>query len=296
MLNFENLWAFSIILIYFFALKFCKEKRQSLYFSNVKMLKIACKNRDFLIKLLKFLTILCFSIALASPIKLTNSSNIKAKAHEIVLMLDMSGSMQSFNRFNIVKKILTDFIDKRKDDAIGLSIFGDFAYVVSPLTYDKKSIKKSLEILKIGMAGTKTALYEGLFLSANLFKNSASKNKVIILPTDGENTINSVPLEVAINVAKEHNIKVYTIGIGKISDLSKRNLRQIAKETGGKYFSSYTKSDLEKIYLDIDKFEKSDINLQKYFEKQYFFEWFLGAGMLSLVMLFFAKNLRFCRC
>lgn len=295
MLSCENFWAFSIILIYFFALKFCKEKRQSLYFSNVKMLKIACKNRDFLINLLKFLTILCFTIALASPIKLANSSNIKAKAHEIVLMLDMSGSMQSFNRFNIVKEILTDFVDKRKTDAIGLSIYGDFAYILSPLTYDKKSIKKSLEILKIGMVGTKTALYEGLFLSTNLFKNSKSHNKVIILPTDGENTINSVPLEVAINAAKEHNIKVYTISIGKISNLSEKILRQIATQTHGKYFSSHTKSDLEKIYLDIDKMEKNDINLQKYLDKIYFYEWFLGAGMLSLIMLFFAKNLRFCR-
>lgn len=77
-------------------------------------------------------------------------------------MLDMSGSMQSFNRFNIIKQILNNFIGKRKSDAITPCVYGDFAYIASPLTYDKKH-KKLLEVLKLGMAGTKTALYEGLF-------------------------------------------------------------------------------------------------------------------------------------
>ncbi|MSN96948.1 VWA domain-containing protein [Campylobacter sp. FMV-PI01] len=295
MLEFENYLAFLIPLFYIFALKFFKQKRQSLYFSNVKMLKKATKKDNLVLEIFKFLSILFLSIALASPVKINESLHSKTKGYEIALMLDMSGSMKSFNRFAIIKEILNDFIDKRKNDSIGLSVYGDFAYIAVPLTYDKNSLKRLIDTLKIGMAGNKTALYEGLFLTTNLFKDSTAKNKIIILPTDGENTIDSVPFDVALNSAKKEGIKVYTIGIGLPGGYDSRALQIIAQETGGKYFNSNTKSELQEIYNEIDSLEKSEIQSQKYVKKIYYFEYFLAFGLIFLILVFFMQNKRFLR-
>ena len=166
--------------------------------------------------LLKFFTIIALTIALASPIQEDEVIVKNDKGYEISLILDASGSMQEYNKFGIVKAIVEDFIDKREHDKLALSIFADFAYVAVPLTYDKKSIKRLLSRLEVGIAGKqRTALYEALFLSSNLFKTSKSKEKIAILLTDGMDNTNTIPLDVAIKTAKKYNIKVYTVGIGR---------------------------------------------------------------------------------
>jgi Ca-activated chloride channel family protein len=185
-----------------------------------------------------------------------------------------------------------DFVDKRKKDKLGLTIFADFAYVAVPLTYDKKSINSILEKINVGIAGvSRTALYEALFMSSKLFKNSKSKNKIAILLTDGVDNADSIPLKVAINTSKEYGIKVYTIGVGREGyDFNSNVLKKISEETGGKYFSATSNQDLIDIYKNIDKLEKSEIKSNKYIQKTYYFQYVLFLLVLLFASLFILKN------
>ncbi len=115
---------------------------------------------------LKFLSIFSLVVALASPIREDILETQNDKGYEISLILDASGSMEEYGKFDIVKRIVMDFIDKRKHDKLALTIFADFAYVAVPLTYDKNSLKELLERIDVGVAGKpENSLYEALFLS-----------------------------------------------------------------------------------------------------------------------------------
>jgi Ca-activated chloride channel family protein len=258
----------------------------------MQMLKIASKKSSLLSNTLKLFTIVALVIALSSPIKQDEVVTKNDKGYEISLILDASGSMQEYNKFDIVKDIVTDFIDKRKHDKLALSIFADFAYVAVPLTYDKKSIKRLLSRLEVGIAGKqRTALYEALFLSSNLFKTSKSKEKIAILLTDGMDNTNSIPLDVAIKTAKKYGIKVYTIGVGQAGmDFNPAVLKQISKETGGKYFAGNSIEKLQNIYKTINKLEKSEIKADRYVKKQYYFQYFLALALFSLIFYFYITN------
>ena len=158
-----------------------------------------------------------------------------------------------------------------------------------PLTYDKKSIKRLLNRIDVGVVGERTALYEALFLSANLFKNSKAKNKIAILLTDGENTVNSIPLDVAIKTVKKYGIKVYTIGVGG-GDYNPRVLQYIAKSSGGKFFEARSVDELKRVYETINKLEKSEFKAQKYVQKRYYFEYPLILALILLLALYTYRN------
>ena len=287
-ITFEYPYAFVFLIIYFICIYFCKQKSQSLYFSNTKLLKSVTKNQGLLIKILRFLIVLSIIIAIASPIKTNEVIIDQNKGYEISIILDTSGSMLESNKFKITKEILSDYIKKRKTDRLALSIFADFAYVAVPLTYDKKSLLNLLEHVEVGIAGkSRTSLYEALFLSSNLFENSKSKHKIAILLTDGMNNVDTIPLEVAISRANKYGIKVYTVGIGNSHDYNINVLDQIANETGAKSFEANSVEMLQKIYDTIDKLEKSDIKIQKYIKKEYFYQYPLdiAIGLLFLLIL-----------
>jgi len=218
----------------------------ALFFPTIKFLKKATKKSMLLDNSLKILVILLLASSLASPIIRDQISIKNDKGYEISLIVDASGSMEENSKFEIVKEIVSDFLDKRVHDKIGLSIFGDFAYVAVPLTYDKKSIKMLLQRLQVGVAGSRrTALYEALFLSSNLFKNSHAKKKIAILLTDGMNNVDNIPLSVAIKTVKKYGIKVYTVGIGRVGDFNPVVLKKIADESGGKFFQANSKQRLK---------------------------------------------------
>ena len=290
--TFEYPIVFVILLLFYICSRWCKAKGVSIYFPNMQMLKIASKKSSLLSNTLKLFTIVALVIALSSPIKQDEVVTKNDKGYEISLILDASGSMQEYNKFDIVKDIVTDFIDKRKHDKLALSIFADFAYVAVPLTYDKKSIKRLLSRLEVGIAGKqRTALYEALFLSSNLFKTSKSKEKIAILLTDGMDNTNSIPLDVAIKTAKKYGIKVYTIGVGQAGmDFNPAVLKQISKETGGKYFAGNSIEKLQNIYKTINKLEKSEIKADRYVKKQYYFQYFLALALFSLIFYFYITN------
>jgi Ca-activated chloride channel family protein len=256
------------------------------------MLKKASQKSSWLSNIIKILTIIALVTALASPVIEDEVVVKNDKGYEISLILDASGSMQEYNKFGIVKKIVNQFIDKRKHDKLALSIFADFAYVAVPLTYDKKSIKRLLSRLEVGIAGKqRTALYEALFLSSNLFKTSKSKEKIAILLTDGMDNSNTIPLDVAIKTAKKYGIKVYTIGVGRAGmDFNPTVLKEIAQKTGGQYFVGDSVERLQNIYKTIDKLEKSEIKADKYIKKSYYFQYFLLFGLFGLIFYFYIIN------
>ena len=290
--TFEYPLVFLLFLLFFLCNKFCKPKGVSLYFPNMMMLEKASQKSRWFLNGLKILAFIFLVIALASPIQEDTVVVKNDKGYEISLILDASGSMSEYNKFGIVKEIVDDFVDQRKHDKLALSIFADFAYVAVPLTYDKKSIKRLLQRLEVGIAGRqKTALNEALFLSSNLFKTSKSKEKIAILLTDGMDNAESIPLEVAIKTAKKYAIKVYTVGVGNAGrDFNPAVLQQISKETGGKYFSANTIEKLKEIYGVINSLEKSEIKADKYVKKTYYFQYLLAFALLFLLSYFIVAN------
>ena len=288
---FEYPLAFLIILVFIVCQIFCKQKNDALFFPTIKFMKKAVKKSLFLENILKFLIVVLLSIAIASPIKQDEISIQNDKGYEISLILDASGSMAQNNKFGIVKQIVENFLDKRVHDKIGLSIFGDFAYVAVPLTYDKKSIKRLLSRLGVGVAGSQsTALYEALFLSSNLFKHSHAKKKIAILLTDGINNVNTIPLSVATKTVQKYGIKVYTVGIGNPGDYDPNILRKIAQESGGKFFEANSVDKLQAIYDTINSLEKSKIKANKYVKKRYLFAYPLAGALGLLLVLLLVRN------
>ena len=279
-------YAFIIPFIYLICQYFCKEQKQSIYFSNMAMLELASKNQALYVKAIKFLLIVFLSIALANPVKKDEIIINDNKGYEISLILDASGSMLEADKFKHTKDILIDFIKQRQNDRLALSIFADFAYVAVPLTYDKKSILDLLKYVEVGIAGQRqTALYEALFLSSNLYKTSKAKEKIAILLTDGFDTSNTIPLKVAIAKAKKYGIKVYTIGIGSRGDFDPSVLQEIASKTNGKFFEANSVEKLKQIYEYINTLEKSEIKAQKYVKKDYYFAYPLDVAIVLLLML-----------
>ena len=288
---FEYPYAFLIVIVFLICQTYCKAKTDALFFPTIKFLKRATKKSMLLENILKALIVLLLLTSLASPVIRDEVSIKNDKGYEISLIVDASGSMAQNNKFGIVKEIVSDFLDKRVHDKIGLSIFADFAYVAVPLTYDKKSIKRLLGRLQVGVAGSRrTALYEALFLSSNLFKNSHAKKKIAILLTDGMNNVDNIPLDVAIKTIKKYGIKVYTVGIGGVGDFDPNVLKKIAHESGGKFFQANSKQRLKEIYDTIDKLEKSKIKANKYVKKRYLFSYPLGLALFFTIILLFRRN------
>jgi len=286
-------YPFVLIAIIFFIVcqVFCKPKMDAIFFPTIKFLKQSTKKSLFLETITKSIIALLLIVSLASPIIKDEISIQNDKGYEISLIVDASGSMAQNNKFGIVKDIVSDFLDKRVHDKVGLSVFADFAYVAVPLTYDKKSIKRLLQRIQVGVAGSRrTALYEALFLSSNLFKNSKAKKKIAILLTDGMNNVENIPLDVAIKTVQKYGIKVYTVGIGGIGDFDPLVLKEIAQKSGGKFFSANSKEKLAEIYATIDKLEKSEIKANKYVKKRYLFAYPLSLALFLMIILFFRKN------
>ena len=254
-------------------------------FSNLKLLKKAVTREFDYSKILKFLIALFIVLALATPVKKHMHQAKEAKGYDISILLDASDSMQEDNRFDVAKEIIANFLKERKNDNIALSLFANYAYVASPLTYDKKSIEKMLKFIKLGVAGSRqTALNEALFLGADIFKKSDSKNRVMILLTDGLNTVNSVSLKSALSQIKSFNIKVYTIALGKKGDFNKEVLEHIATSSGGKFYQALKPQELALIYNEINKLESGKIESKSWASYTHYFQYPLAVALILLIL------------
>ncbi len=265
-----------------------------------------------LLPLLRFLAFLALVVALARPQRTLKEESIKADGIDIFLAIDLSSSMlaQDFDpdRLEVCKRVAVEFVEKRQYDRIGLAVFSGEAFTQCPLTTDHRVLTDFIEGLRCGILEDGTAIGMGLATAVNRIKDSPGKSKVIILLTDGVNNAGYVKPLTAAEIAKEFGVKVYTIGVGQegtaVSPISRRSdgsfvmgmakveideelLKQISEMTGGKYFRATTARSLEKIYDEIDRLEKTEIevtSVKRYSEEFYRFVW-LALFFLVLEML-----------
>ncbi len=295
-ISFEYPYVLLLILVFIFCAVYCKAKSATYMIPHLNIFKQSNQKASILINILKYLVALLSIIALASPMKVLDTQLIKNDGINIMLNLDASGSMkyrdldkndQSKNRFDVVKNIVKDFIDKRKTDNIGLVVFGDYVMMASPLSFDKNTQNEILSYLEVEIAGQKTALIDSIASSVNILKQKQDKSNIIIVLSDGEDTASTIPLKVVIKLLRKYNIKAYTIGIG---NANKYVLNEIAKQSNAKAYTAFSKDDLELIYEDINKLEKSKIDQNKVILKDYLFFYPLFGAVLFLILLIYLRS------
>lgn len=234
---------------------------------------------------LRILTLALLIIALARPQKRNDQQLVSGEGIDIMLCMDVSGSMlaQDFtpNRLEAAKNVAASFVDSRPTDRIGLVIFSGESFTSSPLTIDKNLLKSQIFNAQSNVLADGTAIGDGLSTSVQRLKDSKSKSRIIILLTDGENQGGLIDPLTAKEIAKSVGIKVYTIGMGTEGfapapaqsstgaivmqkqkvNIDEQLLRMIAAETGGLYFRARDNSSLVEIYREIDKLEKTRIEI-----------------------------------
>lgn len=260
---------------------------------------------------LRLLALAAIIVGLARPRNVSISKKTKSnRGIDIVMAIDVSASMLAKdlepNRLEALKRVATDFINKRPNDRIGIVVYAGESFTQTPITSDKSIVKRTISEIKWGQLEGGTAIGMGLGSAVNRLKESKAKSKVIILLTDGVNNAGFVDPKTATELAKGNNIKVYTIGIGtngmapfpwardpRTGQISFKNqqveidedlLKYIAKETEGRYFRATNNTKLKAIYDEIDKLEKTKIEEFKYYNytEQYRFCVFI-AGILLLL-------------
>ena len=230
---------------------------------------------------LRLLVLLLLALVVAKWQLVDSRSKIPVSGIDIVLVLDVSGSMQfkdydddDRSRFEVAKAEAIRFIEKRDQDALGLVLFGKDTMSRCPITFDKQLLKNVVDELKLGVIDADgTMLVTGIVTAANRLKHSQSKSKVMIVLTDGEPSEGDMDSSVGIDVAKKLGIKIYTVGIGNEQEqmimhplygvmvrpkVNKELLTKIARETGGYYFLARNAGDMRQIYDKIDALEKTE--------------------------------------
>lgn len=292
-INFEYPYFFALIFLFIICDVYCKARVEQIYVPHLKILQKSSKKSSFLIITLKYLVVIFSLIALCSPIKVDKNLSINSQGINIVLNLDASSSMKlqdldpNKNRFDVAKDIVKDFISKRTNDNIALVLFGDWAFLASPLSFDKNSQNIIIDYLEVEMAGKRTALYDSIIQSINILKNKKAKSNIIIVLSDGEDNNSKIPIQITTKLLKKYDIKVYTIAIGEFDSFA---LQDISKQTNAKSYIASSKEHLQKIYNEINNLEKSQIEQSKIEIKEYLFFYPLFLATLTLVILIYFKN------
>lgn len=294
-ISFEYPYILLLIIPFIICSIYCKAKTPTYLIPHLHIFNKSAFKSTLILKILKFSIIIFTLLALASPIKTKNTQLVQNDGINIVLNLDASASMKyqdleqgsSKTRFDIVKEVVGDFIEKRVSDNIALVLFGDAPILASPLSFDKEVQKELLEYLQLGMAGTKTALYDSLASSVNILKDKKAKSNIVILLSDGEDNSSQIPLNIIIKLLKKYSIKVYTIGIGNSNRII---LDKIAKDTKGRNFTIFSKEELDLVYKQINQLEKSKIDQNKIILKDFLFFYPLFLAIILLIFYIYLKN------
>jgi Ca-activated chloride channel homolog len=248
---------------------------------------------------LRWLVLAAFIIALAQPRLAKSTTEVKASGIDIVVALDLSGSMntpdyevngQGVSRFNVAKAVLQKFIQGRPDDRIGLVVFAAQAFIAAPMTLDHDYLLDNIDRLEIGTINSDaTAIGDGLTTALNRLRDLKSKSKIIVLMTDGANNSGKIDPMTATRAAQALGVKVYAVGLGNREIVQRMGLpagflpdedtlRQIAQMTGGQFYRGDSSAKLRAIYDEIDKLEKTEAVVNKYTQFKEYFPWFLGIG------------------
>ena len=297
-------------------------KEAVLRFSNVELVKKSGGKKlsfgRFLTGFLRFLCFVFLILAIARPQTGTGEDKTTQQVVDIMIALDVSGSMATLdfhpdNRLMAAKGEAKRFIEGRKNDRIGLVIFSGQSFTQCPLTVDHKAILALLEKIQLGTMQDGTAIGLGLGNAVNRLKNSEAKSKVVILLTDGVNNTGEIDPLTASGLAKQFKIKVYTVGVGhegtsylpvedpqfgtrllKVeTQIDEKMLDQIARQTGGAYFRAQDERALRDIFHEIDRLEKTEIKIERFthYEEKYF--WFLWPAFFVLLTELVWTNLIF---
>lgn len=242
-------------------------------------------------------------VALARPQSHDNFNKSNINGTDIVLALDISGSMNAkdFNpsRFAAAKEVASKFVNQRENDNIGLVIFAGESLSIMPLTNDRAALVNAIDNIEMGDLVDGTAIGDGLISAINRIASGKAKSKSIILLTDGTNNAGDVPPATAAQIAKQKGIRVYTIGVGtngtiNIPDpygfsstvietkIDEASLRQIAESTNGKYFRAKDEKVLENVFDEIDKLEKTVIDVDRFTYTEENFEPWILLSLCSL--------------
>ena len=261
---------------------------------------------------LKLLVLACLILALARPQLGNTTTEVEASGIDILLTVDVSGSMEAMdftlkgktaNRLAAVKAVVDQFIEARPNDRIGLIAFGGRPYMVSPLTLDHHWLRKRLESVVTGMVEEGTAIGSAIGAGVNRLRDHQSKSRIIILLTDGMNNGGKIPPLIAAEAAEALDIKIYTIGAGTRGeapmpvvdpfgrkrlvqmrvDIDEVTLQKVAERTGGQYFRATDTQSLEKIYEEINTMETTTRKITKFEHYRELFSYPLIAALLLLV-------------
>ena len=263
---------------------------------------------------LRWLALALLIVAIAQPRLAKSTTEVKASGVDIVVALDMSGSMISedfevrgerVNRFNMARSVLKKFIEQRPNDRIGLVLFASQAFIATPLTLDHDFVQANLDRLEIGAIDqNSTAIGDGLGTAVNRLRDLKAKSKIVILMTDGQNNSGKLDPRLAAEAAASLKVKVYTVGIGMRGqapmpardmfgrkvyqmvpvDIDEETLQKIAAKTGGKYYRADNAEKFQQIYNEIDQLEKTEASVKKYTQFTELFPWLAAAGLALLLI------------
>ena len=298
-----------------------RSQSASIKYSDLKIVKRAARTRRqrfrFLLHVLRITAVALFIVAFARPRSGTEYQEVTSEGVDIMLLLDVSSSMQAEdfkpnNRLFVAKEEIKNFIGKRLNDRIGLVVFARYAYTQCPLTTDYGVLLNFVDQVDFGLVEDGTAIGMATATAVNRLRESQSESKIIVLLTDGDNNSGEIDPITAATLAATFDIKIYTIGVGKSGNvmfpyqdplfgkryvyqatkIDEESLREIAAKTGGKYFRAQSGEELEGIYDLIDKLEKTEVKVAAHIQYKELFHHFVLAGLgLLLLELIFANTI-----
>lgn len=255
-------------------------------------------------------------IAAAQPQRLGEIEAPPSSGRDLMLAVDVSGSMAAedmqiagrrVDRLTAVKRVLGDFLDRRAGDRVGLILFGQSAYLLTPLTFDRAHVRYQLETSVIGMAGRETAIGDAIGLGVKRLRERGEGQRVLILLTDGVHNAGALDPERATQLAMAENVRVHTIGMGGEggsasvfglqvatpgAEIDEASLRRIADRTGGRYFRARDTRELAGIYAELDRLEPVEQEAEPLRPRHELFHWPLSFALLLGLGLLLADSRR----
>ncbi|SFV71300.1 Uncharacterized protein containing a von Willebrand factor type A (vWA) domain [hydrothermal vent metagenome] len=303
MANFSFEYPLLLLILFVFILcaKFCKERSRAMYFPHIQTLMMGKKKQVSWFAVFKWIGIISVVIALASPVLTKSYTHSKKEGRDIVMIIDSSDSMrqQGFdpkdmyrNKFDVVKEVVGDFIEKRENDRIAMVNFATSALIASPLTFEKDFLRDITKMQSLDVAGKRTAINDAVVQGYNLLHQSKSKSKIMILLTDGHDTASKIPLDEVKHLLNKKDMKLYTIGIGNPRDYNGAKLQALAEAGGGLAFGARDAHALSEIYKEIDKLEATKIDNKQVVQYTYLYDYPLALALLSLLLWFILRNSR----